>query len=104
MPVEVEDGLSCARAGVDDDPVVVQALLSCRLGDEVEHALRLLGRELADLVEGRDVTLREDEQVRVRLRVDVPDRDEAVGARDVVAVPVEPAEEAVVRQRGSLRA
>ena len=36
------------------------------LGDEVEHALRLVGRELADVAERVDVALGEDEQVRRR--------------------------------------
>ena len=40
--------------------------------------------------------LGDDEQVHRRLRVDVADRDEAVGRRDVVAFAVEPAEETVV--------
>jgi hypothetical protein len=101
MPVEVEDGLAGAGTRVDDDPIVVEALLPRGRRDEVEHPLRLLGGELADLVEARDVALGQDEQMRVRLRVDVADRDESVGTRDVVAVPVEPAEEAVLRQRGS---
>jgi hypothetical protein len=39
--------------------------------------------------------------VRVGPRVDVADRNEAVGLRDVVALLYELAEEAVLRQRGS---
>jgi hypothetical protein len=44
------------------------------------------------------VPLREDEQVGLGLRRDVADRDEAVVARDVVALANEAAEEAVLRQ------
>jgi hypothetical protein len=47
------------------------------------------------------VALRDDEQVRLRLGVDVADRDEAVRLRDVLALADERAEKAVVRQRGS---
>jgi hypothetical protein len=48
------------------------------------------------------VALGEDEQVRLRLWVDVADGDEPVGLRDVVALVCQLAEEAVaVRQRGS---
>jgi hypothetical protein len=47
------------------------------------------------------VALGENEQVRLGLRVDVADRDEAVAGMDVVAGADELAEEAVVRQRGS---
>ena len=74
------------------------------LGDEVEHPLRLVGRELGDVAEGVDMTLREDEQVRLGLRIDVVDRDEAVAGRDVLALAGELAEETVgprwLRQRG----
>ena len=77
--MEVEDRLAAARADVDDHPVVVEAGLARRLGHEVEHPLRLVGRELADVAERVDVPLGDDEQVRLGLRVDVPDRDEAVG-------------------------
>ena len=99
--MQVEDGLTAARPDVDEDAVVLEPGLAGELGDEGEHPLRLVGRERGDLAEGVDVALREDEQVGLRLRVDVADRDEAVGLRDVVALAVEPAEEAVVRQRGS---
>jgi hypothetical protein len=100
VPVQVEDGLAAARADVDDDTVVGEAGTAGDLGHELEHPLRLVRRELADVAEGVDVPLGQDEQVRLRLRVDVPDRDEAVAGGDVLAVPDEPAEEAV-RQRGS---
>jgi hypothetical protein len=101
MPVQVEDRLSGPWTGVDDDTVIRQALGCSNLGHELEHSLRLLGGELADLVKRRDVPLGQDEEVRRRLRVDVADGDEALRRGDVVAFAVERAEEAVVRQRGS---
>jgi len=99
--MEMEDRLAGSRTGVDDDTVVGQACLCSNLRDEVEHALVLVRGEFGDVVEAVDVPLGDDEQVRRRLRVDVADRDEALGGRDVVAFAVERAEEAVVRQRGS---
>ena len=99
--MEVEDRLATALAHVHEDAVVLEAGLAGGLGDELEHPLHLVGRELADLAEGRDVPLGQDEQVRVGPRVDVADRDEAVALRNVVAFPYELAEEAVLRQRGS---
>jgi hypothetical protein len=101
VPVKVEDRLSAALPDVDDDAVVLEPLSLCRVGDELEHALRLVGGDLPDLAEARDVPLWDHQQVDVRARVDVVDRDEAVRLRDVVAVAVELAEEAVVRQLGS---
>jgi hypothetical protein len=47
------------------------------------------------------MTLRDDEEVNLGGGIDVLDRDRAVGGGDVLALPVEPAEETVVRQRGS---
>ena len=99
--MQVKDRLAGSRTGVDNDTVIRQALFVSNLGDELEHPLGLVGRELADVVEGVDVPLGQDQQVRLGLRVDVADRDEAVGRGDVVALAVERAEEAVVRQRGS---
>jgi hypothetical protein len=99
--VQVEDGLAAAGADVDDEAVVGQARLVGDLGDELEHPLRLVGRELADIPERVHVPLGQDEQVRLGLRVDVADRDEAVADRDMVTVADELAEEAIVRQRGS---
>jgi hypothetical protein len=99
--MQVEHRLTRARAHIDDDTVIGQARSCSDFGDEVEHPLVLGGRELGDVVEAVDVPLRDDEEVRRRLRVDVADGDEPVGLGDVVALPVEPAEEAVVRQRGS---
>src|SRR5438445_778917 len=97
----MENRLARAGAYVDRDTVVGQPLACSDVGDELEHPLQLLGRELADLAERLDVALRQDEQVHRRLRVDVADRDEAVRGGDVVALAVEAAEETVVRQRGS---
>ena len=99
--MQVEDGLPPARADVDEHAVVLEPGLAGDAGDEGEHPLRLVGRKLRDVSERVDVPLREDEQVCLRLRVDIADRDEAVRLRDVVAFAVELAEEAVVRQRGS---
>jgi hypothetical protein len=101
MPVEVEDRLARPCADVDEHAVVGEAGVPRGLRHELEHSLRLVGRELRDLAEALDVALRQDEQVGLGLRVDVPNRDEAVGLRDVVALPDEPAEEAVLRQRRS---
>jgi hypothetical protein len=97
----MEDRLPCSRTGVDDDTVIGQAASRSDVGDEVEHPLRLVGRELRDLAEALDVPLGDDEQMRLRLRVDVLQGDEPVGGRDVVALGVQLAEEAVVRQRES---
>ena len=94
--MEVEDRLPCAAPSVDDDTVVAHALACRDLRDEVEHPLGLGGRELGDVVERVDVALGQHEQVRVGLRVDVADGDEAVSGGDVVAVAVEPAEESVL--------
>jgi hypothetical protein len=99
--MEMEHRLAGSRTGVDDDTVVAQPGFCRHLGDEVEHALRLVGGEVADVVEALDVPLGDDEDVRRRLRVDVADGDEAVDGGDVVALAIERAEEAVVRQRGS---
>ena len=99
--MEVEDRLPRALADVEEDAVVGQPLCLRRLRDEVERPLRLVGLELRDLAEALDVPLRNDEQVDLRRGVDVLDRDRAVGERDVIALAVEPAEEAVLRQRGS---
>jgi hypothetical protein len=102
VPVEVEDRLSTARPDVDEHAVVLEPGLTGGLGDESEHALRLLGRELGHVLESVDVALRKDEEVRLGLRVDVTNRDEPIALADVVALPDEPAEQAVVvRQRGS---
>jgi hypothetical protein len=99
MPVEVEDRLARPRADVHEHAVVGEPRVPGALRDELEHPLRLVGRELRDVDEALDVTLREDEQMSLGLRVDVPDRDEAVRLCDVVAFADEPAEEAILRQR-----
>jgi len=66
-----------------------------------EHPLRLVGRKLADVAEGVDMTGRQHEEVRLGPRRDVTDRDKPIRGVNVVALDDEPAEEAVVRQRGS---
>ena len=99
--MQVEDRLSGARPDVDEHAVVLEAGFPCRFGDELEHALRLVGRKLADLAERVDMTLRQDEQMCLGLGVDVPDRDEPLGAADVIAFRDQAAKEAVFRQRGS---
>jgi hypothetical protein len=99
--VQVEDGLPSARTDADDDAVVVEACRARRVGHELEHLLRLVGRKLGYIPEGLDVTLGDDQQVRFRLGVDVANGDEAFRAMDVLAVAEEAAEEAFLRQRGS---
>ena len=99
--MQVEHGLSCVTADVDDDPVVRQAGPLGGGRNELQHALGLVCGEGADVAEAVDVALGEHEEVDGRLRVDVADRDEAVGRVHMVAVANERAEEAVVRQRGS---
>jgi hypothetical protein len=99
VPVEMEDRLARARADVDEHAVVGQAGLSGGLRHEFEHPLCLVGRELRDLAEAVDMTLRQDEEMGLGLRVDVTNRDEVVRLRDVIALADEPAEEAVLRQR-----
>src|ERR687892_608576 len=99
--MEVEDGLARPAADVDDDPIVVEAGLVGDTGDELEHALRLVPLELADLAERVDMPLGDHEQMGLRLRVDVVDGDETLPREDVVAVAHEAAKEALVRQRES---
>src|SRR5712691_6156347 len=101
MPVEVEDRLAGALTDVDDDAVVVESFVASRFRDEREHALRFVRRELLNVAERLDVALRDDEQMRVGLWVDVADRHETRAGAHVLALAVEPAEETVVRQRGS---
>ena len=95
----MEDRLSAACTDVDDDAVVLEASIARRLRDEAKHPLRLIGVECVDVAERFDVPLGNHEQVRRRLRRDVAQGRETVGFRDVVALTVELAEEAVVRQR-----
>ncbi len=99
--MQVEDGLPGPGADVDDDLVVLQARDARRLGDEVEHRARIFGGEATHVAERVDVLLGDHEQVRVGLRIDVAQSDEAVDLVYVVALAIEPAEETVVRQRGS---
>jgi hypothetical protein len=90
--VQVEDRLSRPCSRVHDDTVIVQPVLRCDIGDEIEHALRLIGRKAIDLVEARDMPLGYDEQMGLGLGSDVAERNEPLGRRDVVAVAVEGAE------------
>ena len=57
--MQVKDGLPTARADVDDHPVVLEPDDPRRVCHELEHALRLLADELADLAERVDVALRD---------------------------------------------
>jgi hypothetical protein len=98
--VQVKDRLAGSRTNVNGHAIVLETHLLGRPRDELEHALRLVRRKLADLLEARDVPLGKDEQVHIGLWVDVANGDEAVGGVDVIAVGVQVAEEAVVRQRG----
>ena len=88
--MEVEDRRLAPRADVDLDTVISQPSPCSDVGDELEHSLRFLGRKLAYLAERVDVALGQHEEVHRRLRVDIADRDEAVGGGDVVALAVEP--------------
>ena len=99
--MEMEDRLPGAWADVHGEPVVVEAGPRGGLGDELEHAFCLISGEVPDLLEAGDVPLGEDEQVHIRLRVDVADRDEAVSGVDVVALGIKGAEQTVLRQRES---
>lgn len=98
--MKVEDGLPCTRTDVHDDPVILEAGNPCRLGDELEHPLRLVRREGPDIAKGVDVPLRQHEEVGVGLRVDVADGDESPRCVDVVPLADQAAEKAF-RQRGS---
>ena len=99
--MKVKDGLPGARADVDHDAVVLEPGDARGLGDELEHSLRFVRREGADVSKGVDVALRQHEEVSVSLWIDVADGDEAVGCVDVVAFADEVAEEAVgTTQRG----
>ena len=99
--MQVEDSLAAALTDVDDDSIVVEACLLCRLGDELQHPLGLVRGKLPDLAKARHVPLRDDEQMDVGSGIDVADRDEALGLRNVLALREELAEEAVLRQRRS---
>jgi hypothetical protein len=101
VPVEVEDRLPTTLADVDDDAVVLQTNLARRVGNELQHPLGLVRRKLRDLAKARDVALGNDEQMRLGTWVDVADRDEPVGLRDVLALTEQLAEEALLRQRES---
>ena len=102
--MQVEDRLAAGGTDVDEHAIVLEPGLARGPRDELEHPLRLVRRELADVAERVDVPLGQDEQVRLRLRVDVPDRDDAVALRDVVALADELAEQAVWRPAAHGRA
>ena len=95
------------RRGQAIDQPTVRLHLPCRGAPSVEHGdgpvaeEDVLRRELVDLAEGFDVTFRDDEQVRIGLRIDVADRDKTRTCAYVLALTVEAAEETIVRQRGS---
>src|SRR5436190_24322002 len=95
----MEDRLARPRADVDENAIVGEAPLLGGLRDEVEHSFRFVGRELGNVAEAVHVALRQDEQMRLGLRIDVPNRNETVRSRDVITLAEEAAEEAVLRQR-----
>ena len=99
--MEMEDRLSRPRPDVDEHAIVGETRPAGGLRDEVEHSFRFVGRELGDLAKAVHMPFRQDEQVCLGLRIDVANRDETVGFRDVVALADETAEEAVLRQRRS---
>jgi len=102
MPVQMENSLTGARPDGTEHAVVLEAERPCRIGDELEHAKRLLGRELADLAEGVDMPLGHDQDVHLGLGVDVLHGDETVGLADGGTRVHELAEEAVVLGHGRL--
>ena len=97
--MQVVNRLAGSWTGVDDNTVIRQPLPCSNLGHKLEHPLRLVRGKHADVVERGDVPLGQDQEVGARLRIDVADRDEALRRGNVVALAVEPAEEAVLRQR-----
>jgi hypothetical protein len=101
MPMQVEDGLPASLSDAHEEPVIGQTRGAGRLGDELQHPLRLVRRQLADLLERGSVTVRDDQKMSVGARVDVANREEAVGSRDVIAFGRQPAEDAILRQRES---
>ncbi len=96
VPVQMEHRLTCRRPDVDDHTVVVKPGACGGLGDETQHPPRLLVREGIDLTQGIDVPGRQDEQVSLGRRSDVPDRHEALGGMDMIACDDKPAEQAVI--------
>lgn len=97
--MEVEDRLPRPAPHEHEYAIVVELRGLRRVSDEAEHPTGLLLRKLADLLEGVDVPLGQDEQVRLGHRLDVADRDEAVSGQHVVAVGDQPAEEAALTRR-----
>ena len=78
--MEVEDRLTRPWPDIDDHTVVVQPGDRRRLGDEIEHAARFVGRKHPDFPKRRDVTLGQDEHVHRRLGRGILDRKEARSA------------------------
>ena len=98
----MEHRLAATPPHVHDHPVLLEPRLRSRLGDELEHPRGFVIRELRNVAERVDMARGQDKQVRLGLRVDVANRDEAVGGVDVITVSNESAEEAVrLRQRES---
>lgn len=95
MPMKVEDRLTSTGTNVDDHSVVLESGFARRLGNELEHALRLVSRELSNVSERIDMTLRKHEQMHLGLRIDVAYRDEAIGSMNVITLLYECAEETV---------
>ena len=80
--MEVENGLARAGPDVHDHAIVVEPGFGGRFGHEAEQSLGFFARERVDLAEACDVALRYHQQMYGRLRSDVLDRDQAVGAAD----------------------
>ena len=95
----MEDRLAGALADVHDDPVVLESRDPGGLRDKLEHPFRLVRWELRDLPEAGNVPLRHDEEMRIRLWVDVANGDEALRGVYVLALANELTEEAILRQR-----
>ena len=95
--MQVEDRLSGPCAGVHNHPVVLKPGLTGGVGDEGQHATGFVGGERAHIAEGIDMSLREDEEVHIGLRVDVANRHEPVALRNVLAFARKHAKEAPIK-------
>jgi hypothetical protein len=84
----MEDRLPAVRPHVDDDAVVLQSDRSRSGRHELEHPLRFVGRKFSHLTKGRHVPLGDGEEMGLRPRIDVVDRNEALAGVDVLALPV----------------
>jgi hypothetical protein len=62
----MEDRLPGSRPHVDDDTVIAPAAPRSDFGDELEHPLRFVRRELRDLVEARNMPFGQNQQMRLR--------------------------------------